>query len=519
MDRSREGQDPREEVVDWRRRLTIREFVRLVDEPCVYRLSRETRDRLGRTQALHDSLIARGRQIYGVTTGFGPLVAHEAHASSEEHQAHLIYHLATGTGELLPPRVVRGILIDRLFTLARGHSAASPELLEELAALLEARVEPAVPAFGSVGASGDLTPMAHIALAMMGEGAFIQGPAERVLAILNRKPFRFARRDALALVNGTSASVALALLSWSDVAQLLPAALASMALMSDVLAMPRDAWAPVLHDLRGHPGQRAVATILRDALTGSETPAVLQAPYSFRCIPQIVGPAVDALVYSGTILLRELHGVTDNPLFDPDGDPDGDSVYHGGNFHGMSASFACDAITLAMATVATIMDRQIARITDTLLNGTLPPFLTPRAPGGHSGLMGLQVSATALAAELNAAAGNRYALETRSTNGANQDVVSMSTLAGWRLYQAVFRLRDLVAMHAITAAQAWDCHEISAGGQEPPVVYQVVRRVVPALDGDRPLAREIAALADTLGSRETTGAFPADWLTILGVDV
>ncbi len=491
-------------VIDHREELTLAGFVRLVEDPPQFVLSSETREVMSRATALVDRIISSGEQVYGITTGFGPLVVHQAGDSPRAHQEQLIYHLATGTGDPLPGRAVRAAMLHRVLTLSRGYSGASIELVEQIAAFLSAGVEPEVPAYGSVGASGDLTPLAHVALAMMGEGPFLQGPGEKVLEILGLTRYRFGRRDALALVNGTSVSTGLTILAWWDAATLIAPALASMALMVDVLGLPRQAYTPKLQEVRGHPGQIAVARCLLQILGDDPAPGksdLLQSAYSFRCIPQILGPAVEALEYAGSILTRELNGVTDNPVFDLASE----TVIHGGNFQGVAPAFACDSIALAIAVVANLLERQIARITDVNLNGGLPPFLTGMPPGGHSGLMGLQVSATALAGEINAAARSRYVLETRSTNGANQDVVSMSTLAGWRLYQVVPRLRELVAMHLITATQALD---IAAPGGGAGGIYRWVRRQVPPLRQDRPLSAEIRSLADRLKGEPPTEGVP-----------
>ena len=490
--------------------LTLRQFAALAEDPGELRIAPATRERIAAAAELVSNLASQGAEIYGLTTGFGPLVEYFSGEDNDVHQQNLIFHLATGTGDPLPAAVVRGIIIHRLLTFTHGASGASLELVDYLCTLLHRRIEPHVPAYGSVGASGDLTPLAHVALAMMGKGAFIQGPAQRVLDILEIPPFTFQKRDALALVNGTSASTSMAILAWDGVTRLVAGGIVSMARMGRALRVPQQAYDEELHVLRGHPGQIAVANALRNLMAGPEQPLphessqALQTAYSFRCIPQILGPVIDALNYSGAILQRELNGVTDNPVFST-----GEKrAIHGGNFHGMSITFAVDSIFLAMATFAHLMERQIARVTDPLLNGDLSPFLTGAEPGQNSGLMGLQVSATALSAEISSAAGARYALESRSTNGANQDVVSMSTLAGYRAYQTVARLEEIVAMHCITSAQASEL-----AGLDTDDFQAWVRRRSESLITDRPLTEDIRTIADAL-TRETPLQWEELWLSL-----
>ena len=459
-----------------------------------------------------DEALAAGRAVYGYSTGFGALASHAAHDDDRQHQLALVHHLATGTGDPLPPRAARALVFDRLVTLSRGHSAASDDLLRALAVVLATDGAPAIPRYGSVGASGDLTPLAHLAMVLAGDGTWLNpdgSPADPRPDGLQR--YEFSRRDALALVNGTSASNALASLAFWDLAMLIPIAFESMALMVRSMDLAEEAMAEPIHRLRGQPGQVAVADVLRERL--AQAPVArddgtgagghhashersIQAAYSFRCIPQILGPTVEAVRAVAATLERELNAVTDNPVFDEPG-----TVYHGGNFHGQYVAEASDRLAFAAATTAGLMERQIARVTDPLLNHGLPPFLTGAAAGGHSGFMGLQVSATALTAEISASAQRRYALESRSTNGANQDVVSMSTLAALALYETIPRLRELTAMHAIVAVQAAELAGLV--GEDAPL-QKAVRTVSPALNGDRPLSAEIRDVADDLAG--LTGA-------------
>lgn len=454
-----------------------------------------------------DASLDQGATVYGHSTGYGALASFSGDTRSTHQQAQLIAHLATGTGPPFDFRVSRALTFDRLVTLSKGHSAAGIELLHYLARMVSRDVAPGIPQYGSVGASGDLTPLAHLATVMMGQGRYLDGHNPQL------EPFMFSRRDALALVNGTSASNALAVMAWWDIAALLPVVVESMALMVTAQNLARGAYSEELHRYRRQPGQIAVAAALRDQLDQIPSRAEsdprhqdkgvdllnheqdLQAAYSFRCIPQILGPSLEMLHGTGITLDREINAVTDNPLF-----VSPDQVFHGGNFHGQVVAQVCDSLTLGVANLAILLDRQIARITDPQLNHGLPPFLTGAAAGAHSGFMGAQVTATALAAELSASAQRRYLLQSRSTNGANQDVVSMSTLAGVALYESLPRLRELTAIHLLTAVQATELAGTGHEGSLP----DWVRQRSPHLTDDRPLSGEIERIAADLALITTT---------------
>lgn len=446
-----------------------------------------------------------GAQVYGVTTGFGSLADRAAAPDSRNHQRALISHLATGTGPALPEPIVRLMVVDRLVTLSRGVSGIRPAVLESLLQLLEPEaVElPHVPRYGSVGASGDLTPLAHLALWLNDRGLELRG------------------RDALALVNGTSASLALILHAWHEFTRLIAPALEGAAIMVRAQGLAEQAYDARIHSLRIHSGQIAVADAMRAALRQTAQRSLpvppdsagrhereLQSAYSFRCIPQILGPVVEDLEQLHGILERELNAVTDNPLI-----LQGGQALHGGNFHGQPLAHAADTLTRAMASFAMLLDRQIARVCDERLNHGLPAYLSGARLGPDSGLMGLQVSATALAAELAAAAQRRYVLQSRSTNGANQDMVSMSTLAGVALLDALPRVRELVAMHAMTAAAAGDAAVArrEGGAAAAPFADWIRQRSAP-LQEDRPLSGDIQAVAEALVSyTPQRGVVPFSW--------
>jgi tyrosine ammonia-lyase len=338
----------------------------------------------------------------------------------------------------------------------------------------------------------------------------------------------FDRRDALALVNGTGASLALLALSWWEIAALLPVALESMAHMVSAMGLARTAYADQLQRARIHPGQAAAAEAMR--IASAREPAgrveasaarskasdggllrheqAIQSAYSFRAIPQVLGPCLEALWDVYQVAERELNAVTDNPIFEPP-----DQVFHGANFHGHVVAHAADRLALVAADIAQLLDRQLARITDPMLNHGLPPFLTGDEVGASSGFMGAQVTATALAAELSASAQRRYVLESRSTNGANQDIVSMSTLAALSLYNAVPRLQEMVAVHAMCAIQAVELASTDAGrttgtrGAKTSLACWV-RSQSAFLSKDRPLSGDIMRIAAGLSAITGTRSAP-----------
>ena len=455
--------------------------------------------------------IAQERLVYGITTGFGPLADRIVPAGDiETLQRNLIAHLATGVGADLGWREARLVALARLLSLARGVSGASPGLVTRLARLIASPFAPRIPEKGTVGASGDLTPLAHLALALMGEGAFMDragrpvAPADAEAALGGWHGLD--GRDGLALVNGTSAMTGIAALNTVEAARLIAWAEALTVGFAELLGGRREAWDPLLAELRGQPGQVASTAALAcraegstrltpgraaDRLLAEDRPTgpILQDAYTIRCAPQILGTIRDQAAWANGVVARELAGATDNPVF-----PEGSApALHGGNFMGQPVAAASDMLAMAVVALAGLVERQIARLTDERLNGGLPAFLHRGPAGLNSGLMGAQVTATALLAEMRTRA-VPASIQSISTNGANQDVVSMGTIAARTARCQIADCAHVLAVLALAVAQG---AEIAPGGFAPATERLVarVRAISPPLERDRPLSGEIRALA------------------------
>ena len=483
-----------------------------------------------RCRAGHERLrgiIAERRHVYGLTTGYGPLADRLVAAEDGVAlQQNLIHHLATGLGADFDWATGRAIVLARLAAISRGLSGAAPQTVAALVAVLNSDLAPAIPERGTVGASGDLTPLAHMVLCLQGRGGFLTrsggalGGAE-ALARIGSPPLDLGGRDGLALVNGTSAMTGVALRTSLVTRRLATWALGLSAALSECLGGRAEAWDLAFAELRPHPGQvRATAELqariagaarLRSAPLAARSlgadPAareeIAQDAYTLRCVPQVAGAVLDTLDWHDRILGTELNSVTDNPIFPADGPI---PALHGGNFMGQHVGLASDALATALTVLAGLAERQIARLTDERLNCGLPAFLHGGRAGLHSGFMGAQVTATALVAELRSA--GPASLQSISTNGANQDVVSMGTIAARRARDAAARASEILGILALTVAQAIDLRTREGGprfSRSADALREAVRAVSPALEDDRPLAGDIAAMARVLRGRECPG--------------
>ena len=470
-----------------------------------------------------EQLLSEKRRIYGITTGYGPLAnTYVDPAASAQLQQGLVFHLTSGTGPLLSQQQVRAIMAARALTLAQGHSAIRPETLQLLLDCLNQDLIPLVPAIGTVGASGDLTPLAHITLGLMGQGQVCwRGEvmdAELALSQAGLEPLNPEGKDALALVNGTSAMTGIAALNACLAERLLKLSVLLTGLYGELLNGHLEALQPGLAQVRSHPGQAwAQQALLQVCADSSRLQEVKQPPprlpddlpagealhqqplpqdaYTFRCAPQHLGAVKDVLDFHQQVVEREMLAVTDNPLFFPETG----EVLHGGNFFGQHLALASDALNNALITLAVHSERRIARITDPSLNQGLPPFLRGNNNGLHSGFMGAQVTATALVAEMRTQA-NPASIQSIATNANNQDVVTMGTLAARRCATTLERLSELLAIESLMLTQGYELRGgqtagFSASAQR---LHQKVRQTAPALTDDRPLAPEIQALSQAL---------------------
>ncbi len=444
------------------------------------------------------AIVAKGDPAYGINTGFGILAKrHIPQAQLEQLQQNLILSHAVGTGELLPDNVVRLILLTKIGSLARGYSGVRPLIVDTLIALYNAGIMPAIPSQGSVGASGDLAPLAHMTLAMLGVGQVrMRGElmdARAALAAAGIAPVVLAAKEGLALINGTQVSTALALNGLFLAERLLEAAMVSGALSLDAARGSDAPFDPRVHEVRGQPGQIAAAKIYRQLVAGSAIRAShlvgderVQDPYSLRCQPQVMGAVMDLIAQAGKTLLIESNAVTDNPLVFPDSG----EVISGGNFHAEPVAFAADTLALAIAEIGALAERRIALLIDSTLSG-LPPFLV-REPGVNSGFMIAHVTAAALASE-NKSLAHPASVDSLPTSANQEDHVSMATFAARRLGQMAHNTGVIVGIELLAAAQGIEFHRPLTSSSHLEHVHAKLREHVPAFDEDRFFAPDIEA--------------------------
>ena len=444
-----------------------------------------------------ENIVHAGEPVYGVNTGFGKLADTEIpRGQLNDLQRNLILSHAAGVGDPLPDPIVRLILGLKAGSLARGASGVRWAVIQTLERMAAADILPLVPAQGSVGASGDLAPLAHVAAAMIGVGDVRAGggvfPAAQAFDKAGITPLELGPKEGLALINGTQVSTALALASLFEIEQVFRAALVAGALSVDA-ALGSDApFDPRIHDLRGQPGQRDVAASLLTLLDGSEIRrshvdcGKVQDPYSLRCQPQVMGACLDLLRHAAATLTVEANGVTDNPLvFAETGE-----VLSGGNFHAEPVAFAADMLALAVAEIGSLSERRIAMLTDGSISG-LPSFLT-RDAGLNSGFMIAHVTAAALASE-NKQRAVPASTDSLPTSANQEDHVSMATHGARRLLAMAQNTRGIVAIELLAAAQGLDFHAPLESSPALERARALIRERVPAMNEDRFLAPEIEA--------------------------
>jgi histidine ammonia-lyase len=445
-----------------------------------------------------DRIVASGETVYGVNTGFG-LLANTRIPDDRlaELQTNLILSHSAGLGEPLPRRVTRLMIVLKLLGLGRGFSGVRTEVIDALQALLDRDAIPVIPSQGSVGASGDLAPLAHLIAALMGYGSIdVAGqvmPSSAALQKLGMESLQLGPKEGLALINGTQASTAIALDTLFVGERVFAAAIASGALSVDALKGSVKPFDPRISDLRGQPGQIRVAAALRDLLDGSEIVASharcgkVQDPYSFRCQPQVMGAALDLLETAARTLTIEAGAVTDNPIVFPEDD----DAISGGNFHAQPVAFAADIIAMALCEVGSISERRIAVLIDPKMSG-LPPFLTQDS-GVNSGLMIPQVTAAALVSE-NKSLAYPASVDTIPTSAGQEDHVSMAPIAGRKAAQIARNAAGVIAVELIAGAQGVDCHAPLKTSRKLQHVHAAVRARSPHLASDRYWSDEMAAL-------------------------
>ncbi|MGI4779387.1 MAG: histidine ammonia-lyase [Janthinobacterium lividum] len=454
-------------------------------------------------QAAVQRIVADDEVVYGINTGFGKLASTRiGNDRLAELQRNLVLSHSVGTGEPLSAAVVRLVLATKAVSLARGHSGVRPALVDALLALFNAGIVPRIPAKGSVGASGDLAPLAHLACVLIGEGCAMTADGSEVtgaeaMRLVGLEPFVLGPKEGLALLNGTQVSTALALAGLFGAENVFAAGLMSGALSLEAIRGSIRPFDPRIHAARGQPGQIAVAGAVRALLEGSEiVPSHadcgrVQDPYSIRCIPQVMGACLDNMTHAARVLAIEANAASDNPLVFPGDDSQPADVISGGNFHAEPVAFAADILALAISEIGAIAERRLALLLDTGLSG-LPPFLV-RDGGLNSGFMIAQVTAAALASE-NKSLAHPASVDSLPTSANQEDHVSMATFAARRLGDMVQNTAVVVGIEAMAAAQGI---ELARGPRSSPPVeaeFARIREQVAFLDRDRFMATDVEAM-------------------------
>ena len=450
--------------------------------------------------------------VYGVNTGFGKLASVRIPpGDTAALQRNLILSHCAGVGAPLPLAVVRLTMALKLMSLGRGASGASWALISLLEECLSHRIIPVIPAQGSVGASGDLAPLAHLTAALIGEGdVFYKSarlPAAQALAEAGLTPVTLGPKEGLAMINGTQVSTALALVGLFGAQRAADTALVTGALSTDAAMGSPAPFRPEIHDLRGQPGQIAAARTLRALLDGSEIREShrddderVQDPYCIRCQPQVVGACMDVLDHCARVLEIEANAVTDNPLIV------GDDIVSGGNFHAEPVALSADQIALAVAEIGAIAQRRIALLVDPALSFGLPAFLTPE-PGLNSGFMIAEVTSAALMSE-NKALANPRSVDSTPTSANQEDHVSMACHGARRLGEMVANLERILAIEALCGAQGIELRAPLRTSAALERVIETIRTASPPLGADRVVAADIDAVTALIQGGALTGDAP-----------
>jgi histidine ammonia-lyase len=479
-------------------KLTHDELAKFYREPSKIELDSLCWAQVDRSRKVVTNLIESGDTIYGLNTGFGLLASKRiSEEDLEQLQVNLIRSHSAGCGDLLDDRIVRMIMLLKLASLARGYSGVRREVIAILQDCLNAGILPCIPAKGSVGASGDLAPLAHMSLALIGEGTVrVNGqelPAKKAMAEAGIEPLKLAAKEGLGLINGTQVSTALALGALYEIENLFLGAIVAGAMSVDAAKGSDTPFDPRIHEIRNHQPQIDCAAMYRDLLAGSQIRDShrdckrVQDPYSLRCQPQVMGACLESIRHSAKVLLREANAVSDNPLvfFDDE------SMLSGGNFHAEPVAMAADQLAIAIAEVGAISERRMALLIDHHLS-ELPPFLV-KDGGLNSGFMIPQVTCAALATE-NKHLASPVSVDSLPTSANQEDHVSMATYAARRLFAMADNTGTMLAIELLAACQGIDFRRPLKTSDKLEKVHAAVRQFVPVYEQDRPFDRDIAAV-------------------------
>ncbi len=485
--------------------LTIDQVVAVARREAIAVPGDDLESRMRPARELVERVVAHDETVYGITTGFGALANTRIDPSrAAELQIDLLRSHAAAVGSLLPPEVVRAMLLLRARTLAQGHSGVRPVVVEMLLDLLAKDLLPAVPGQGSVGASGDLAPFAHLVLPLIGEGAIVVDgapqPAGDVLADHGIVPLQLQAKEGLSLLNGTEGMLAMGCLAVDRARVLVDSADAICAMSVEALMASARPFQPRIHALRPHPGQITSAARIASLIDGSEIGSshaddfthAVQDAYSLRCAPQVHGAVRDTIAHAEQVFAIELGSVVDNPIVFPD---TGD-VVSGGNFHGQPLAFALDFVAVALTELGSISERRTDRILDPDRSSGLTPFLATR-PGVDSGYMLTQYTAASLVAE-NRVLAHPASVESIPTSGLQEDHVSMGWGAGRKLLDVIDNTTRVLAVELICAARGIEQRAPLRPAPATGAMLEALRRRVPTLVEDRPPGPDIEAAADLI---------------------
>jgi histidine ammonia-lyase len=473
----------------------------------------DARDKVVRSRAAIDAIAGEGDRaprVYGVNTGFGALSETRISAADVRAlQRNLVRSHSTGVGPDLAIPEVRGMMLLRAQVLALGHSGVRPVLVDQLVAMLNAGVHPRIPSQGSVGASGDLAPLAHLALAMIGEGeANVEGgllPSKDALAMAGIEPVVLEAKEGLSLINGTQYMASLGTLALLEAERLCAAADVAGAMSLEASKGSSRPFDERLHVARPHPGQKAVAKNLRALLADSEIAeshkdcGKVQDAYSLRCMPQVHGATRDALAWVREVLEREVNSVTDNPSVFLDGGQT--DIISGGNFHGQPVAIALDLAAIAVAELADISERRVEQLVNPALSSGLTPFLAPAGPtsGLHSGFMIAQVASASLVSE-NKVLCHPASVDSIPSSAGKEDHVSMGSVSAMKLRSVVRNVKNALAIEIMTAAAGIDQRAPIKPSRGVSAAQACVRELVRPMIEDRPLYKDIEVVAALLSS-------------------
>lgn len=483
--------------------LTIADVLDVAREMAHVVLEKTALSRILYNRKILEQILEKNPVLYGINTGFGALSNQRIPKEDlAQLQVNLLRSHATSVGNPLAKDVVRAMILLRANSLLKGYSGVRPETIELLVALLNKHVHPRIPETGSVGASGDLSPLSHMALVLIGEGeAEFNGtvlPGKRALEKRGLHPVELAAKEGLALNNGTQQMTAIGCLTLHDAYSLLTSAEAALAISLEGLEGWTDAFDERIHKLRPHPGQIGIALTVRNLLKGSRMVRTVkngvpdgirpQDPYSFRCAPQVLGAAKETLDFARRILEVEINSVTDNPLvFSRDG-----SVISGGNFHGQPVAVALDVLALGLSTIGSLSERRISALLDPSLNNGLPPFLVAKGtrPGLSSGLMALQYTAVALVAE-NKLLTHPASSDSIPTSANFEDYVSMGPGAAMKATSILDNCQHVIAIELLVGLQAIDLRGGTGMSVATKKIYNLLRSKIRPVTSDRPFHKDI----------------------------